>query len=140
MFASRIEIAGERGLAALRETWPEPRSSRQTWSNANPLLELEAQPCDPGCRVASPTSLAFSHDGTKLAAALFNNNVQVWDLKTGRALITLGSHVRHDDIHSIDVAFSPDDRIIATGSEVGIAVEIDQQRCGGLVADRVKLG
>ncbi len=86
-------------------------------SDTEPLLEFEAQPCDPGCRVASPTSLAFSHDGTKLAAALFNNNVQVWDLKTGKALITLGRHVRHDDIHSIDVAFSPDDRIIATGSE-----------------------
>jgi len=86
-------------------------------SDTAPLFEFEAQPCEPGCRVGSPSSLAFSHDGTKLAAALFNNNVQVWDLKTGDELVTLGGHTQHEEVHATDVTFSPNDKIIATGSE-----------------------
>jgi WD40 repeat protein len=72
-------------------------------------------------------AIAFSHDGTTLAAAGYANKqsggapVSLWNLATDQLVTTL-----HGQVHSIyssgnlrsdSVAFSPDDRTIAAGSD-----------------------
>ena len=69
--------------------------------------------------VATPgvNGLAFSPDGTLLAAALSNGTVQVMNAATlapvGRPLVVTGSG------YAESVAFSPDGKVLATGSDDG---------------------
>ncbi len=58
-----------------------------------------------------PHHLAFSPDGQRLAAAVWDGTVRVWDIKSGKLLHTF----RHDD-RATCVAFHPDGRQLASGS------------------------
>jgi WD40 repeat protein len=58
------------------------------------------------------TALAFSPDGTYLAAATLRRTVHVWDTATGRVVACLAGHAEAVTC----VAFSPDGRIV-TGSD-----------------------
>jgi WD40 repeat protein len=57
--------------------------------------------------------LAFTTDGTSLAAACSDGTVQVWDLNTGREPMRLRGHT----LGVLSVAFSPDGHRLASGSE-----------------------
>ncbi|KAF2625515.1 beta transducin-like protein HET-E4s [Macroventuria anomochaeta] len=58
------------------------------------------------------TSVAFSHDSSKLASALEDNTVKVWDASSGACLQTLEGH--SGEVSS--VAFSHDSSKLASGS------------------------
>lgn len=55
-------------------------------------------------------SLAFSHDGSKLATTFKHRWIRVWDTRTGSIIMTFGGN---DVILSL--AFSPDDKLLASG-------------------------
>jgi WD40 repeat protein/serine/threonine protein kinase len=61
-------------------------------------------------------SMAFSSDGSRLASAAFVGTVKLWDVATGREILTL-IHGRDD--HLTGVSFSPDGRQIVSTSESG---------------------
>lgn len=72
-------------------------------------------------------ALAFSHDGTTLAAAGYADNqhagapVSLWNLATNRLVTTLHGPVHSSasdqSLRADSLAFSPDDRILAVGSD-----------------------
>jgi WD40 repeat protein len=63
----------------------------------------------------SARSLAFSPDGTRLAAGCLNNTVTLWDVTTGNSIGTLKGH----DSWVLSVAYSPDGKHLATASQDG---------------------
>jgi eukaryotic-like serine/threonine-protein kinase len=62
-------------------------------------------------------AVAFSPDGTRLAMALDDGTVKLWDPATGSPRLTLAAHA--GPVWS--VAFSPDGKLLATGSDDGTA-------------------
>ena len=58
-------------------------------------------------------SVAFSPDGTLLAAAYSDNTVKLWDVATRESIATLNGHT--DEVTS--VTFSPDGTLLASASE-----------------------
>jgi WD40 repeat protein len=56
--------------------------------------------------------VAFSPNGRKIAAGLYDNTIRIFDAHTGTVLRTLTGHT----MHVMCVAFSPDNTLIATGS------------------------
>jgi WD40 repeat protein len=71
--------------------------------------ELFAAPCDIVRKNGSAYTVAFSHDGRRLAAAS-EGAVRIWDWPDHRLLHSLPPH----GFHSIPVAFSRDGRRLAT--------------------------
>ena len=65
-------------------------------------------------------SLAFSPDGHVLATgSWFDGTIRLWDVRSGRAL---GSALRSDAGDPLDLAFTPDNRLL---SAHGVVVEWD---------------
>ena len=60
----------------------------------------------------SEASLAFSPQGTKLAAGSADGTIRVWDRSTGREVKKLKGH--QERVNSL--SFSPDGRMLAAGS------------------------
>ena len=57
-------------------------------------------------------SVAYSPDGKTLASGSADNTIKLWDVATGKNIITLRGHT-----NSIDsVTFSPDGKTLASGS------------------------
>lgn len=81
------------------------------------------QPFGPSFSPSSPvaaTSLAFSPDGTRLAAGFTDESLLVWDVVTRQQQAMLQvDHVRGPFSSVESVAFSPDGRILAAGAVGG---------------------
>ncbi len=60
----------------------------------------------------SVRAIAYSPDGTQLASGSWDNDICIWDLKTGETIRTLKGHT--DAVRT--VAFSPDGKRLASGS------------------------
>ncbi|WP_242051242.1 WD40 domain-containing protein [Nostoc spongiaeforme] len=58
------------------------------------------------------SEVAFSHDGKILASASSDNTIKLWNLTTGKKILTLTGH--QSGVSSI--AFSPDGKTLASGS------------------------
>ncbi len=74
----------------------------------------------PAINEADITGLAFSPDGKRIAAAISDRlnhkgEIQVWDTEKGEEILSLQGHKKE----AMSVAYSPDGKIIATGSEDG---------------------
>src|SRR5207244_3872926 len=58
------------------------------------------------------TSMAYSPDGNRLATTLQSKTVKIWDVQTGKELLSLEGHTTQVNC----VAFSRDGKKVATGS------------------------
>ncbi len=59
----------------------------------------------------NPNAIAFSSDGTRLATGAEDGTAKVWDVNSGRLLVTLTGHKGY----VLDVAWNPDGTRLATG-------------------------
>jgi WD40 repeat protein len=95
--------------------------------------------CSRSIQLRNGRCIAFSHQGDLVAACGgcrehdFDNFLVIIEAATGMILSTLKDH--QDDIHC--VAFSPDDSLLASGSEDG-TIDLWDAQTGGLVR-RVKM-
>ena len=72
----------------------------------------------PGMPMAA---VAFSPDGQTLATGGLFENIQLWDVATGRSLLTLQAHDRQGTgPWCWSVAFSPDGKTLAGASQTGL--------------------
>jgi WD40 repeat protein len=91
-----------------------PDGAQLAISNNSNLLLWNVGTWEQTIQLENPTwisEIAFSPDGTQIAAALRDNTARVWDLKTGDTLAVLRGHT--DAVAS--VAYHPDGRLIVTG-------------------------
>jgi WD40 repeat protein len=67
----------------------------------------------PGFKISklSQCSVAFSPDGSLLSGVCYENTIPVWDVQSGKLLLSLESSPSHE----VAVAFSPDGSQIAAG-------------------------
>ena len=77
-----------------------------------------------------PGLAVFSHDGSTLAIAAQGDPVQLIDMATGRAATTLGGPIGGTSA----LAFSPDDRLVATG-DGDAGVRVYDARTGQRIAE-----
>jgi len=89
----------------------------------------------PGQKTDIINGVACSADGQKIASAGDDGIVKVWDLNSGKVLLTLGKGLQGADA----VAFSPDGRLLAAavtaGGRRGNAVQVWDLANGQLVQD-----
>jgi WD40 repeat protein len=69
-------------------------------------------------RSSNAETLAFSPEGTKLAARESDNAISVWDPATGRRLFRLDGHKRWPTC----LTFSPDGKLLASGDHTGVVL------------------
>ncbi len=81
---------------------------------SNDILLIDAATGEPRLRLAGVTepinTITWSQDGRRLASALSDNTIGIWDPKTGRQLAILEGHT--DEVFS--VAFFADDRLLVS--------------------------
>lgn len=80
--------------------------------------------------VTAGYTLAFSPDGSRLAAVAEKHSVKIWDAASGQLLLILSGH--QGDVISLD--FSPDGKRLATSSGDGTAIVWDAVTGQQLVA------
>jgi WD40 repeat protein/serine/threonine protein kinase len=128
---ANLQVDPERSILLALEAVRTTRSVDGTvLSEAEEALHRAVQESRIVLRLNVPAAeLEFSPDGTRLAtvgnpdipvgAAPTERDMQafVWDVATGRRLLTLSGHTAH----VMDVHFAPDGSLLATGSEDGTA-------------------
>ena len=66
--------------------------------------------------------MKWSPDGTRIASASYDNSVQVWDATTGRTLVTYRGYSSEMPGWISDIAWSPDNKRIISGSIKAVQV------------------
>jgi WD40 repeat protein/predicted Ser/Thr protein kinase len=114
MLAQASFDAGNGGLALhhLEQCRPDLRGWEwhHLWSRINPILTLKTE----GYPVSS---VAFSPDGSRIAAVGEHGMVKIWDAATGRQLYSSAGQT----VKVRSVAFSDDSRFFVTASDDGTA-------------------
>ena len=65
-------------------------------------------------------SVAFSPNGQVLASGSNDGNVKLWDVNSGKEILTLSPQTNEESASMItSVAFSPDGQLLASGSKSG---------------------
>jgi len=85
--------------------WAQPVS--RVWQSADPPQPLRIL----AGGGSAPTCLAFSNDGTHLAAGTAGGIVHVWQVADGARLLSLDAHA--GEVAAL--AFGPDDKLLASG-------------------------
>ena len=112
-----LEIASPIAGPALDELPPIPSRPVElepldlTTLQEPPLLSIDAQG-----HMSKVRALTFTHDGHYLVSAGYDKTVRVWSAQSGEQIRTLRGEIGEGPGGRI-VAFSPDDRVIATGSQ-----------------------
>jgi len=99
-----------------------PDGSRLVWSEGDKLAIWDVAACKAVREISSDTNgissirtIAWSHDGRRLAAGGWPKSVCVWDAGTGQLVAQLNGHSEYINA----VVWSPDDLDLASGSEDG---------------------
>src|SRR5262249_47327967 len=95
------------------------------WDASDGRMHIEI-PVGRGASAGPYQAVAFSPDGRYLVTGQLEGAVQVWDARTGRAVVTLGTHDR--EIRG--VVFSRDGWHLASASGDGIVKLWDAKRLG----------
>jgi WD40 repeat protein len=70
--------------------------------------------------------VALNSDGSRLASSDLDSTVRVWDIKRGQLVLNL----QDDDLHTGDLAFTPDGRILAGRASGGLTIwETQRPKC-----------
>ena len=105
------------------------RNSERLKRQARNLVSADYESLKLTRRHKSPIwAAAFSPDGRALATTALEGNSQLWDVFTGRQILSLF----HQGDADVSVAFSPDGRTITTGSSDG-AVRLWDETSGQLL-------
>jgi WD40 repeat protein len=163
LYLNRVQLAHREWFANdVTRAWQsldECAPQRRNWEwhyvrrLGQPLLELAEPPDEnPGPRIPSAPVL-FSPDGRRLVSTCPGSVIRVWNAETGKALATLegtaslapvpGQPVAAVEANPVNVAFSPDGKVIAgargVGSvmiwdaETGKRLRVLDQKAGGWV-------
>lgn len=58
--------------------------------------------------------MIFHPDGQKVASASFDKTIKIWDIKAGKQVLSITGHTAPVNA----IAFSPDGKLIASGSQI----------------------
>jgi|GEM_PF-183355 len=78
------------------------------------------------------SAVAFSSDGKRVVSAGDGSNIKIWDTQTGATITTL-KNSRSSSVHAL--AFSPDNKILASGTSIDDALMLWDVASGKIAID-----
>jgi WD40 repeat protein len=108
---TRAEIL-ENGHAAAVRVLEQTRPDLRSWEYGHLLRRAEGTPLVLRMNAGAVYAVAFSPDGSRMATALADHKVRLWDVRTGQEVLVLRGH--GDKVSS--VAYSPDGTRLASAA------------------------